>query len=140
MGELSKLLPGFLLLEEHHARVAQLALRQQANMEVKLKQLVEYRSEYRVAELGVPTLMLDAQYFLDRLDSNIAEIKAGLERQSKLVQLETSRWQSMHARRLALQKLIDKQNRKQRVIKRRKENALAESLQGSHRLLNSKKD
>lgn len=140
MGELSALLPGFILLEEQHARVAQAALRQHALMADKLNQLIRYRNEYRVAEVGVPTLMIDAQCFVDRLDTNITEIQAALERQSTVVKHETNRWHSMHARRLALEKLIDKQERKQRVINRRKEVTLAESLQGSYRLLNSKKD
>jgi len=85
-------------------------------------------------------LILDAQRFLERLDDNITEIRVSLERQSKVVKLESNRWHSMHARRLALQKMIDKKNRQERVRSRRKEIALAESLQGSHRLLNSKQD
>lgn len=140
MGDYSRLLPRIVLLEEQHARLAQIAIRQHAIIEDKLVQLIQYRNDYNVAELGVPMLMLDAQCFLERLDDNIIEIKISLERQSKVVKLESNRWHSMHARRLALQKMIDKNKRKERVISRRKEVALAESLQGSHRLLNSKKD
>ena len=140
MGRLSELLPRVLLLEEQHAHQAQLAIRQHAGIEDKLNQLIQYRNEYKVAEQRVPTLILDAQCFLQRLDKNIIEITESLERQSTVVKLETKRWHSMHARRLALEKMIDKENRKERVINRRKEITLAESLQGSSRLLNSKKD
>ena len=140
MGSLSELMPRVVLLEEQSARLAQQAMRQQSIMEDKLDQLLKYRSEYKIVEVGVPTLMLDAQCFLDRLDQNINEMRASLDRQKKMVMLESNRWHSMHARRLALQKMIDKQVKTQRVKDRRKEIVLAESLQSSRRLLNSKKD
>lgn len=140
MDELSKILPRLSLREDQFAARARDAFRQSEEVGEQLKRLTEYRRDYHAANAVVPALMIDAQCFVDRLDVSIKELDRRYERLFRVAMAEENRWKNARARRMALEKLITKRTKELHAKKLRREINLAESLQGSHKFLNAKKD
>lgn len=114
MGNFSRLIPIFKLIEDKAAAKTGIAIKNYESLNSQLNQLKQYRSEYQNIDTEVPILLENAKAFLSRLDSSISDTEQRLESKRLGVELEKSKWSTARSRHKAVELLAEKEKKKQK--------------------------
>lgn len=108
MGDFSRLVPIFKLIEDKAAAKTGTAIKNYESLHRQLQQLQQYRAEYQNIDTNVPVLLSNAKSFLGRLDSSIEDTEQRLAAKHRSVDHEKQKWSTARSRRKAVELLAKK--------------------------------